>query len=78
MTFGRVSALICAALAAPFPPLAFAQDAKSLWEQDTLTGDWNGVRSRLEDAGVTFRVQEKARFGEIWPAGCDKGLCMMA
>ena len=32
------------------PKAAYAQ---SLWEQSRLTGDWGGVRSQLEAAGVT-------------------------
>jgi porin len=29
-----------------------------LWERATLTGNWNGARDRLEQAGITFGLQE--------------------
>lgn len=28
----------------------------SIWEQDTLTGDWGGARSALADKGITFKL----------------------
>jgi porin len=34
-----------------------------LWQRDTLTGDWGGVRTRLDDAGVSFGLQEQS---EVW------------
>lgn len=41
--------------AATEPAAAAADQAPTgLMEQDRLTGDWGGVRTRLEDAGVTF------------------------
>jgi porin len=33
------------------------------WERDTLTGDWNGYRARLEGAGVKFDLLEQS---EVW------------
>ncbi len=36
---------------------------KSIWERDTLTGSWNGIRSSLEDAGITLGLQEQS---EVW------------
>jgi len=30
-----------------------AEEAKGFWERDTLTGDWGGVRSDLEQRGIT-------------------------
>jgi porin len=40
-----------------------ADDRQSLWQRDTLTGDWGGLRTRLGDAGVTLGLQEQS---EIW------------
>lgn len=34
-----------------------------LWERDTLTGDWNGLRKSLQDAGITLGLQEQS---EVW------------
>ena len=28
------------------------EEPKGFWEQDTLTGEWGGLRTRLRDAGV--------------------------
>ena len=30
---------------------------KSIWERDTFSGDWNGARSALADAGIEFTLQ---------------------
>ncbi|PPQ35360.1 hypothetical protein CCS01_07690 [Rhodopila globiformis] len=35
----------------------------SIWNQDTLTDDWNGWRKRLLDAGVVLGLQEQS---ELW------------
>jgi porin len=42
--------------ATPDPP-------ESIWQRDTLTGSWNGIRTRLEAAGVTLGLQDQE---EIW------------
>ena len=31
-------------------------DAQSIWKQDHLLGDWNGVRTSLSDGGIDFSV----------------------
>lgn len=36
--------------------------SSDLWTRSTLTGDWNGYRSRLKEAGVTF-VGNETQFG---------------
>jgi porin len=36
---------------------------ESIWTRDTLTGDWNGLRSSLELAGIKLGLQEQS---EIW------------
>jgi porin len=64
MAFGRDSALIGAVLSMPLVALAQQSDPpKSIWEQDNLTGDWGGLRTRLRDAGITIRLQEQS---EVW------------
>jgi porin len=35
----------------------------SLWQRDTLTGTWNGLRTKLEDAGIKLGLQEQS---EVW------------
>jgi porin len=55
----------------PEPPIATSQAgvqpggnaSQSIWDQDTLTGDWGGVRRQLLDKGVTFGLQEQS---EVW------------
>jgi porin len=37
--------------------LAEVASAQSLWEQSRLTGDWGGIRSQLEAAGVTIDLE---------------------
>ena len=32
------------------------QPPQDIWHRDTLTGDWNGLRSRLADRGITFSL----------------------
>ncbi len=36
---------------------------QTIWNQDTLTGDWGGLRKQLTDAGITLGLLEQ---GEIW------------
>src|SRR5271166_2575195 len=36
---------------------------ETIWKQDTLTGDWGGLRKQLVDAGITLGLLEQ---GEIW------------
>jgi len=51
--------LAAAAQTEPQPPEA----APGFWEQDTLTGNWDGLRTQLVNAGVTFGLQEQS---EVW------------
>ena len=51
------------------PRPASAEDAPAgLFDRDTLTGDWGGVRTKLIDSGVTLGVKYT---GELWavPSG---------
>jgi porin len=64
MAFGRVSALVGPLLFIPVIASAQQSDSpKSIWERDTLTGDWGGLRTRLKDAGITIRLQVQS---EVW------------
>src|ERR1700733_7683210 len=51
---------LCLVLMAADIPAAMADDAapKSLFEQDTLTGDWGGLRGQLGDDGVVLGADE--------------------
>ncbi len=40
-----------------------SDQADDLWHRDTLTGNWNGARTNLEDAGIRFGLQEQS---ELW------------
>jgi porin len=42
---------------------AMPEPSESIWQRDTLTGSWNGIRTRLEAAGVTLGLQEQ---DEVW------------
>jgi len=35
-----------------------AEAPKSIWERDTLTGDWGGLRTQLAGHGITFSLTE--------------------
>jgi porin len=39
------------------------QTPDSIWTRDTLTGNWNGLRTSLEAAGIKFGLQEQS---ELW------------
>ena len=53
------------------PGLASAADlakpsdavADSIWAQDTLTGNWSGMRTSLEAMGISLGLQEQS---EVW------------
>lgn len=51
--------------AAPSRPGAATPENKSagFWQRETLTGDWNGLRTSLADTGITFGLQEQS---ELW------------
>lgn len=40
-----------------------AETPDQLWQRATLTGDWGGLRSSLQDLGIKFGLQEQ---GELW------------
>jgi porin len=48
---------ICGAIAlASCPVTAAERAAKSVWEQEALSGDWGGLRPALKDKGLEFTV----------------------
>ena len=51
-------AIVGALILGPAAPLVAAPD--SLFEQETLTGDWGGVRKQLQDAGVELGANDIA------------------
>ncbi|HVC62253.1 MAG TPA: carbohydrate porin [Acetobacteraceae bacterium] len=66
----RLSLLAFAIVALALPVTAAARSgspqaaaASGLWEQDTLAGDWDGLRKRLADSGIVFGLQEQS---EVW------------
>jgi porin len=61
-------ALLPALSAAAVPTIASdtaatPEPSESIWQRDTLTGSWSGIRPRLEAAGVTLGLQEQ---DEVW------------
>ena len=80
------SAVFCLCLA-PMARPAHAQQATetqpaakepvSFWQQDTMTGDWGGLRSRLVEKGITLEVTETL---ELWgnvAGGLRRGATVM-
>jgi porin len=66
----NLSLLTLAAVAFGLPLAAVGQTqpqqsgtAPGFWDRDTMTGNWDGLRTRLVDAGVTFGLQEQS---EVW------------
>ncbi len=54
---------------------AYAEDqAKppSIWEQDTLTGDWEGVRTALKSQGIDVTLNETAEIFDLLSGGIDR------
>ncbi|HVY13773.1 MAG TPA: carbohydrate porin [Rhodopila sp.] len=52
---------LAAPAGAQTPPAADqapAEAPKSIWERDTLTGDWGGLRTELANQGITFSLTE--------------------
>ena len=47
----------------PSPPPKTTHAPPGFWERDTLTGDWGGLRTELEQAGIKFGLQEES---ELW------------
>jgi porin len=45
-----------------------------LWESDTLTGSWNGARSRLEAGGLSLGLQEQSEVWENLTGGLRRGV----
>ena len=45
------------------PPAKTPGSPPGFWERDTLTGTWGGLRTQLEQAGITFGLQEES---ELW------------
>jgi porin len=45
------------------PATASEPAPDGFWQRDTMTGDWGGLRTRIEDAGIKFGLQEQS---EVW------------
>jgi porin len=55
-------------------PAEPSQAPSGFWERSKLTGDWDGLRSKLEQAGVDFELQEQS---ELWAnlfGGLNRGI----
>ncbi len=42
------------------------EEPAPIWQRDTLTGDWGGLRTKIQDVGVKFGLQEQS---ELWANG---------
>jgi porin len=48
------------------------QKSQSLWEQETLTGDWGGARTRLKDHGLEFTLNYIGESFDVFSGGLFK------
>jgi porin len=46
----------------------------SIWTRPTLTGDWGGARTRLEDWGITPEAQYTGQFADAFAGGLNQGI----
>lgn len=46
----------------------------SVWQQENLTGDWGGLRTRLADQGVTLGLQEQSELWGNFAGGLRQGI----
>jgi len=65
MPFRMLSLWFAALMAAPVAAAAQSapQPPSSLWNQDTLTGNWGGLRTTLQNDGISLGLQEQS---EVW------------
>lgn len=70
-----LSTVFCASmLAGTFIPAAASASSLNEWlNQKTMTGDWNGGRTRLADAGVTFQGGYVGEFADVLSGGKRQG-----
>jgi porin len=50
-------------------PAAAASQPKSIWEQETLTGDWGGARTALKDRGIDVSMTYIGEVFEVLSGG---------
>jgi len=67
----RFAAVTLAAMAAWQPGARAAEE--SLWNRETLTGDWGGARKALEDKGVKFEIEYIAEVFSVASGGVKRG-----
>src|SRR5688572_17754503 len=48
-----------------------AAEPKNFWQQDHLTGDWFGARTKLEEAGLTIDISLTAEWSQNWRGGLN-------
>ncbi|MGB0086003.1 MAG: carbohydrate porin [Rhodomicrobiaceae bacterium] len=46
---------------------------QSIWERDTLTGDWDGARTALKNKGIDITLNEIAETFDLLSGGIDRG-----
>jgi porin len=70
-----------------FPAIALAQPVvpgasspspdkapAGFWRRDTMTGDWGGLRTSVEDAGIKFGLQEQSELWGSMSGGMRRGV----
>jgi porin len=69
-------ATVCGAMTAQSPadaPASQPSDTQSIWQSPTLTGDWFGLRPKLEDHGITFNGNLTEDYSKSLMGGTDDG-----
>jgi porin len=52
---------------------AHADNSTNFFEQPTLTGDWGGIRTNLQNEGISFYAQLQQQFGGVPSGGREQG-----
>ncbi|HEY5378284.1 MAG TPA: carbohydrate porin [Pseudolabrys sp.] len=68
------AAVACAAIGVGFAGAANAKDkpASSIWEQETLTGDWGGARTALKNKGIDITLNYIAETFAVLSGGINR------
>ena len=63
--------LVTATAIGAVPHALAAEKAKSIWDQETLTGDWGGARSALHDRGINIDLTYTGEVMSVLSGGLD-------
>lgn len=60
---------ICGVLLCCLPPAHAQEASREWWNRPTLTGDWGGLRTRLQETGITFNAHYASESAGIVSGG---------